>query len=320
MELRTTLETPATPTVVAEIPPTVNTIEEANAVFEAAFGDNTNAPGAQATSAVAVVPSLEVGAPMPPVQFSDDVDGVLTGDWTSDDIAIPNLRIVAGSGKLVEMYQAGSTIFSDEVLLNPPDPRKPENNKTFLWAPVTMDKGFREKISQEDRLRGVNARIVSSIAEVVRLGGTARWIGDVKPTWEPTAAVTVVIQRPSWSDHPGFGIDVGEVDKDGKPVLYAVGMYYCTGTAFREVVELVTAQAQQTLRVPVLDADGKPMVDPVTKRPKMKIMLHKNFWSWGTIPKTMGKFTVTVPVVQMKPVQTSDALRVYIADLLASRV
>jgi len=326
MNLRSTLpvntaELDPKPSPVVEIPLTVNTIEEANAVFDKVFGDGTETAPAAPTSTALVPVTPTAVAPSEPnddgsIHFADDEFGVLKGDWTSDDIAVPNLRIVAGSGKLVEQFQSGSTIFADEVLLAPPDPRKPENNKSFYWAPITMTKSFRKVISQEDHARGLRPRFASSAAEVQSMGGTSMWIGNTRPSWDPTAAVSVIIRKPEWLDHPGFGIDVGDVTDDGKPVLYALGIYYAAGTAFRKTVTLINSQARQTLKVPLRGADGKPKLHPVTNRPMMAIMLHRNWWSWSTTTEPAGKFTVTVPVVTMKSEQTSEGLRAFISEIL----
>ena len=323
MNLRSTLPTPETTAVpsVMEVSPTANTIEDANAGFDAVFGDGTPKTPAPANTTTALVQATPTALESPrQSQFVGDDNNVLQGDWDYTDVGTPNLRIVAGSGELSKLYPSGSTIFADEVVLDAPDPRKPENNKSFVWAPVSMRKSFREVLSQEDRAAGVRPRLAGSAAEVVSLGGTTQWVGNNKPSWEPTAAITVLLRKPEWLEHPGYSLDVGEVDKDGKPVLYAIGVYYAAGTGYREVVKLITAQASTSLKVPKLDAEGKPIVDPVTKRPEMSIMLHKYFWTWKTDKKAAGEFTVVVPVVRVTSEQSSKAVRDYLADFLASQV
>ena len=326
MNLRSTLEqTPENPTapsttppVVMEVPATVNTLEEANAAFDAAFGESApKAPSTGTTPTTAVVPAADLA--MEHEGFADDYYGVLKGDFDASDIRIPNLRIVAGSGELSKLYPSGSTIFGDEVLLAAPDPRKPDPTQVFQWLPLTFVKSFREIISQQDRAAGVNPRFAKSAFEVQQMGGTTQWIGSQRPNWDPSATITVLIRKPANLDHPGFGIDLGEVDKDGKPVLYAAGVYYASGTAYREVAKLVLGAANMTLRVPVRDAEGKPIIDPVTKRPVMGVMLHRNWWTWTTAKKTIGEFSVTVPVVRMTNEQSSPELREYIAGFIAAQ-
>lgn len=322
MELRSTLETPATPPVVVEVPPNVETLEQANAAFEAAFGGTASAtPAGPSTAPTTQALTTTDAAPPAPREsvFADDLEGVLMGDFDSSDMTIPNLRIVAGSGALAEKFQVGSLIFADEVVLDAPDPRKPDPSKVLQWAPLTLKKSFREVLSKEEREAGVRPRFAASAAEVQSMGGTTQWIGNTKPNWEPSAAVMVLLRKPSWVDHPGFGIDIGEVDKDGKPVLYAIGVYYAASTAYRKTVKLIVAQAASTLKVPVRDAEGKPTVDPVTKRPNMSVMLHKYWWTFSVAKEKIGEYTVPVPVVRMTTEQTSEALRNYLADFISSQ-
>lgn len=322
MELRSTLETPATPPVVGGVPPTVETLEQANAAFEAAFGDTASATPAAPTAqgqSTALATTEHNPPPAPTSVFADDLEGVLIGDFDSSDMTIPNLRIVAGSGALAEKFQVGSLIFADEVVLDPPDPRKPDLSKVLQWTPLTLKKSFREVLTKEERDAGVRPRFAASAAEVQSMGGTTQWIGNTKPNWEPTAAVMVLLRKPSWLEHPGFGIDVGDKDADGKPILYAIGVYYAASTAYRKTVKLIVAQAATTLKVPVRDAEGKPTIDPVTKRPNMSVMLHKYWWTFSVAKEKIGEYTVPVPVVRMTNEQTSTALRDHVADFISSQ-
>ena len=85
--------------------------------------------------------------------------------------------------------------------------------------------------------------------------------------------------------------------------------------------KLLKSQPKRWTKVAPLitQSEGKPTVDPVTKRPIMSVMLHRNWWSWTTAKKTIGEFSVTVPVVRMTNEQSSPALREYIAGFIAAQ-
>ena len=236
----------------------------------------------------------------------------LIGEWDSGDVKFPALKIVQGSGQLSQTYNSGTLILGDEELLPPPDLKNPKPEHTFRFVPVSLEKQFRENLSQEDAASGAIPRIVNSLAEVEALGGTIQWIGDQKPSWGPSARILLLVERPenvpgSGSDHPGFVLELA-----GK--LYAPAVYYAAGSSWTNFAKPLFNAALTSLMVPERDAEGNP-VKTATGVIRRQPYLPKSFWTWRTIKKPAGDFVVFAPEVRLHREETGDDIRQFVESL-----
>jgi len=219
---------------------------------------------------------------------------------------------VQGSGQLSQTYNSGTLILGDEELLPPPDLKNPKPEHTFRFVPVSLEKQFRENLSQEEAASGAMPRIVNSLAEVEALGGTTQWIGDQKPSWGPSARILLLVERPenvpgSGSDHPGFVLELA-----GK--LYAPAVYYAAGSSWTNFAKPLFNAALTSLMVPERDAEGNP-VKTATGVIRRQPYLPKSFWTWRTIKKPAGDFVVFAPEVRLHREETGDDIRQFVESL-----
>ena len=236
----------------------------------------------------------------------------LIGEWDSGDVKFPSLKIVQGSGQLSQQFNSGTVILGDEELLPPPDLKNPKPEHIFRFVPVTLEKQFRENLSEEESKSGGIPRIVSSLAEVEALGGTTQWIGDQKPSWGSSARILLLVERPenlpgSGTDHPGFVLELG-----GK--LYAPAVFYAGGTSWTNFAKPLFNAALTSLMVPERDADGAIVKTP-TGVIRRQPYLPKSFWTWRTVKKTAGDYVVFAPEVRLHKEETSDEVRQFVESL-----
>lgn len=255
---------------------------------------------------VARRPSLAL-APVAPGAFASE--GV-QGDWSYDDLKFPQLKLVQGSGPLSVQFDNGTILYGDDELLPPPSSKAGAANTLIRFAPVSMNKQFREKLTEEEVKGGAMARIANSDGEVRELGGTTRWSpGGNMPDnyWEPSARCILLLEKPAASEHPGFALDL-----DAKQ--YGVAVYYAAGGAFREFAKRIFNTAQTSLLVPVLDEAGQPAKSP-TGRPVKRVLLYRNWWTLTFAKKQAGNFTPWRPVAMLSRDETSEDVRSYCSNL-----
>lgn len=236
----------------------------------------------------------------------------IEGDWDASDVKFPAVKIVQGSGELSQRYNMGSVILGDEELLPSPDLKMPRPEHVFRFVPVVLTKQFRENLSKEEADSGAMPRIVNSLAEVEALGGTTQWINDVKPSWSPSARILLLVERPenlpgSGSDHPGFALEIG-----GK--LYAPAVYYASGSSYTSLAKTLFNATLTTLQVVERGADGQPVKGPTGVIRRIPY-LPKAFWTWRTVRRAAGEYTVFAPEVRLTREDTSDELRGFIDTL-----
>ncbi len=320
VNLRTTAEPAAVETSKVQVAEPLTpsdgavTQEEDFDAMMGATGEGTFSTTTTTTAAVAVVNSAPTAvSTRSPVPMEAVADGSIEGEWTEGDIQLPVLRIIAGSGDLSKRFQDSCVILGDEEFLPPPNISKPNPDHYFRFAPIRMVKSFLEVLDQEVRKIDPERRQrrVSTTAEVTALGGTTQWIGNVGPSWRPAAAITVLVEKPAWSDSVGFGMEI-----DGKS--YALAVYYAQSTAFAASAKLIFNAALTSLKVPKMGADGKPEL--LGGRPIMRPLLFKNWWTWRTTKTESGKYTVTVPQMRMTRDETSSAVRDEIENIVRATV
>lgn len=246
----------------------------------------------------------------PPSAYTDESGGTLEGEWDQSDLKFPTLMIVQGaSGPLVEKYSAGDLVFGEELLLKAP--RKNEPCPVVKFVPIKIEKSFRENLSPEAIAAGEMPRLAKTIREVEELGGSTRWIGNDRPSWQPSAKCVFLIQLPDGSEHPGFALDF-----DDK--LWAVGLYYAKTGAYNATAQNIFNCYQTSLFVPALNAEGKEIINPVTNRPLKKRLLYRNVWSWTWGTVKAGNFNPWRPRVTLTKEETSPAVRDFCAELLGT--
>ena len=240
------------------------------------------------------------------------VEGV-EGDWGADDVKFPQLKLVQGSGPLSQQFDPGTVIYNEIELFPPASVKEGAVIPSLRFVPVSMMKQQREKLSQENVAEGLMPRIVNTVAEVEELGGTTRWVGNVRPDnlWEPSARCIFLIEQPEGSEHPGFVLEL-----DGK--LFAVAVYYAAGGAYRDSAKIIFNTAMTSLLIPVLNEAGKPAI--VNGRTQKRPLLCKNFWriSFGKKSSTKSNFTWYSPIVKLQKDETGPEVRAYCEGLTKS--
>jgi hypothetical protein len=295
-----------------------------NTVTEEVVPENVHIPAVHCSSEPLPAGVIEGGAP----QGTETTNAVATrttralapmaassgivGEWDSGDVKFPALKIVQGSGQLSQQFNSGTLILGDEELLPPPDLKNPKPEHTFRFVPVTLEKQFRENLSQEEAASGAMPRVVSSLAEVEALGGTTQWIGDQKPSWGPSARILLLVERPenlpgSGTDHPGFVLELG-----GK--LYAPAVYYAAGTSWTNFAKPLFNAALTSLMIPERDEAGNIVKTP-TGVIRRQPYLPKSFWAWRTVKKAAGDYVVFAPEVRLHKEETGDELRQFVESL-----
>jgi hypothetical protein len=297
--LRTVQPTPA-PEAVTQVPdvlPVVNPDEPTPAgVIEVVGG----APGA-------VVPASSADVPVTRTMSALPASSGLVGEWDQSDIRFPALKIVQGSGLLSQQYNVGTLLLGDDELLPPPDLKTPKPEHTFRFVPVSIEKQYRENLSQEQSAAGAIPRIVLSLAEVEALGGSTQRIGDQKPSWSASARVMLLAEQPAGSQHPGFVLEF-----DGK--LYAPAIYYASGSGYTALAKPLFNAALTTLTVVERDEAGNPAKGS-TGIVRRLPYLPKCFWAMKVVRKPFGDFSVFAPEIRLTREETSAELREYIDTL-----
>ena len=233
------------------------------------------------------------------------------GDWGADDVKFPQLKLVQGSGPLSQQFDAGTIIFGDLELFRPASVKDGAVNPFLKFAPISITKQWREKLSQDSVAEGLMPRIAQNLAEVEELDGTTRWSGDTMPDnlWEPSARCILLIEQPEGNEHPGFALEL-----DGK--VYAVAVYYAAGGAFRDSAKVIFNTAMTSLLVPLLDSENKPIVK--NGRPQKRPLLYKNYWRLSFAKKQAGNFTPWRPIVKLQKEETGPEARAFCESIAHS--
>jgi hypothetical protein len=207
----------------------------------------------------------------------------------------------------------GVVILGEDEVLPSPDLKIPKPEHFFRFIPVSMKKQYRENLPDEAYKAGEMARVVDTLEEVEKLGGSTQWINDEKPSWGPTARVLLLIERPenlpgSGSDHPGFVLDLG-----GK--LYAPAVYYAQGGSYTNFAKPLFNACSTMLMIPRLDAGGQPMkVNGVIQR---RPYLPKSIWMWRTVRRPSGDYITYTPELRVTKEETSAEIREFLKTLAA---
>lgn len=236
----------------------------------------------------------------------------IEGDWGSEDLRFPQLKIVQGSGQLSAQFDNGTVILADNILFNPPSVNPGAVNPLLYFVPLSVKKQWRENLSKEQQAEGLMPRVVDSIDEVEQLGGSTLWIGNQKPGWSPSARCLFLLEQPADVDHPNFVTEL-----DGRN--YAVAVYYAGGTAFNNSAKVIFNTGITSLQVPVLDGQGQPQKDPAGRVVK-RTMLYKNLWTMQWNRKQSGEYMVWQPQVRiLAKEETGPEVRSYIEGILNSQ-
>lgn len=280
---------------------------EAGAKAEMKTGAGGKPTPTSPTTAIARRPTMSVARPMEHAEGFD-------GEWGSDDLRFPTLKLVQGSGPLSAEYDIGTLLYADEELLPPPSKKAGAPVTLLRYVPVAIKKQYREKLSNEAYAEGQMPRVVDTADEVEELNGTINYnIAKNDPEitlWEPSGRCLLLIEAPEDTAHPGFPNQL-----DGKN--YAVALYYAAGSAYRDFCRIIYNTSRISLLVPTVDDKGKPRVGP-NGRPLKHPLLYKNFWSLTFTQKTSNKasFTWWSPVTKLIKEETGEEIRNYCADLV----
>lgn len=237
-------------------------------------------------SGQALVPIPRLAALLPVVPG----DGFV-GEFDENDITIPQLKIVAGSGALSEKFNVGSLLFAGELLFKAPDVSPGAKNPLLRFVPMVVQKQWREKLTQQEVLEERMPRTVDTLEEARRLGGSTAWGEDrTPPRWSESGKCLLLLERPEGSEHPGFSYVVGDRH-------YAPAVYYCANTAYRHFVKPIVNQCKMT-----------------------NTPLTQNFWTFGVERTRSGSFNVWVPGIKRLLVETSPAVQELISRFRSAPV
>lgn len=219
---------------------------------------------------------------------SNATNGIVEGDFDDTDIKPPRLQIVQGSGELSNKYSHGTILLDDTVLFKATEPSEPKPN--FRFIPLGLIKAFRERLDMNDPdNKDVIPRIARSKEEVMRLGGTTEWQNGEQPTWNPTATVMMLIEKPEGTLHSGFSLEAG-----GK--LYCPAVFYASGTSYRTVATKIFNASQHQLIE--MDAAGQP-----------QRIVYKKYWNSTVAKVPAGSYTVFTFDVRLSEEITAEPAR-----------
>lgn len=243
--------------------------------------------------------------------FNDEAGG-LEGDWDSNDLKFPQLKVVQGSGTLSSMFDLGTVIYADTQLLAPASMQDGGVSAPIYFVPLSVKKQWRENLTKDQQAAGEMPRVVDSQDEVENLGGSTQWIGNQKPAWSPSARCLFLLEQPEGIEHPSFNAEL-----DGRK--YGVAVYYAGGTSFNTSAKVIYNTGLQNLQVPVLDEAGQPQKDGQGRVIK-RTMLYKNFWTLQFARKPAGDFIVWQSQARILAKEESGPeVREYIETLMNNR-
>lgn len=270
-----------------DIPSSVEVVSE-SAPEESAPATGNPASGSNPTTGLATRPSATVN------RYTEESNGGAEGDWDQDDIRLPQLKIVNGSGPLSQLHHQGTLLLADEVLWEPPKLIQGAVNPITDIVPIKLVKQFRENLTKEEMDDGVMPRIATSREDAENMGGTTRWINNEKPRWSPSARLLFLLAEPENCEHPAFTAQL-----DGKN--YAACVYYASGTAYNESAKMIFNAGQVNLR-----ENGKTVYE-------------KKFWTFQVTKKKAGDFMVFVPLLRLTKREVGPDLRECALVLRGSR-
>lgn len=254
----------------------------------------------------------------PAVDFEAISGGALQGEFDSDDMTNPQIRIVSGSSKLKQSFAEGTVVINeDELIPPPPVQRKGQESTpppTFRFVPISIVKKFRQNLTQEEIDNEQLPQIVGSKEEAMMIdpNATFKWINKVKPSWSPLGIVTMLIEEPEGNGSPEFCVDI-----EGEDSRFCVAQYYAGGGAYRLAVKNISNTATRALYVPVLGADGKVERDSQGV-PIRKMCLHRNYWTFHVQLVPSGQYMVFQPKVLLCREETSPEVRLHCERVLST--
>lgn len=246
----------------------------------------------QVSSAVTTRSSSAVGRPQ------DFADTGLSGEWNQDDVKLPRLVIVNGSGPLSQEYPQGTLLYADIQLFGTPDLKDKTKNPLLEFVVIDIFPQYRENISDDERDNEVSPRVVNTREEAEALGAPEDWLGGVfeyidgnKPRWQRSARVLLLVKEPENCDHPGFSVFL-----DG--TNWAPAVYYASGTAWDGIKTMAnTIKGSHWV-------DGKPFAP-------------KALWTAQVYKKTFTKFGVFLFGFTPTKKVSGEGVRDYIKTLKA---
>lgn len=214
--------------------------------------------------AVAVPATVPAPPPVPAPRGAINVDDdrILMAD-----LKIPSLNIVQGVGDLCKAFTAGEIVFDKKHVLAKAPPKNPKTDAA--QTPIRMVVlGFRPTRYAEKIDGGEQGRILATLSDVERAGGTTVWNEAYsgrgkervqnKPYFQPLASALILIAAPEGVTKLGEDdVDVVfplALEVDGKVVnRFAMAFWHLRGTAHTAVARpLKTHRISGVLRC----ADG----------------------------------------------------------------
>lgn len=276
-------------------------------------GQADQAPAAEeASTPEGQVPAVRQSYGAPTVAGQADDSG-----FDETDNKYPTLRIVAGSGKLSQMFLCGSlilgpTIDEAEQLFAPPDP-KLRKGAALRFVPLALRKSWRENLTEEETQEGMQPRYFRTRQEVEEAGGTTAWLADQPPSFKPTATCIMLIEKPEGCDSPLFTTEL-----DGK--LWCPAVYYASNSAYKAFALPIHNSRRTLLQVPTLDAEGKAQKDArgfVLKHEYMPRYVWTLAVTQTVKKKDNREFTVFVPETRvLTKEETGPELRAFAEALV----
>lgn len=213
--------------------------------------------------------------------------GQLAGDYDASDIKPPRLNLVQGLGDLAEDFPAGAFVFNREIILS-----EPSKNKGDFSAPVELTILGSYLQFQEDKPYNPDEPpvTVNTLDEVLERGGSVRFQGNERPTWNKLTTYSLLIKAPNETVAELFAYEA----PDGN--TYDMALWSVQKTAHATIVK------------PVLTHN-------VRKLGPKKIPLFQQVWELTARREKRGSYNPFVPSIKPTSLH-SDEMVSFILSLM----
>jgi hypothetical protein len=222
------------------------------------------------------------------------------GAWdNSRHTIVPRIQIVQGNGQLAARHPVSTLLLQDDVFL--PAANATTNRPNVLFVPVRNRLQYREIMTNEMRNSGLKQRIAFTPEDVTAMGGTYEWKNNVRPTFEETARVVLLMHQPEGIDLPLFSEIPGLTGK------YAMAVYYASGVAFAYFAKPIYSASVSTLKI----ANEENQLVPY---------LPKRWWKFNVDTRRWGNFAPWCLIANQTTQDTDAAIRAFVAPYLKTEV
>jgi hypothetical protein len=226
------------------------------------------------------------------------------GNWNAKRHAIvPRVQIVQGNGQLSARFPVSTLLLQDDVFL--PAATMVQVRPSVRFVPLNLRLQYRERLEKDAQNSGLKPRIAFSPEDVLAMGGQYEWKNNVRPNFEETARVVMLIEQPPLPEgaveHPGFS------ELPGLKGKFCPAVYYASGVAFAYFAKVIYSASVSTLKIQ--GPDGIPIP-----------YMPKRWWKFTVDTRRWGSFSPWCLIANQTPVDTSNEERDWIAGFLGQEI